>query len=121
VQPLTNSLAEGRHFEISCPIKASNPAAIGEMSMDAMRPLSTATELHRGCCAPLIAPSCEHARVLTELNQAMIVAIEAINGNKAPGRSGRITRFRVCKIERNMAVGGGNPNTVAANRCRAQF
>jgi hypothetical protein len=84
VQPLTNSLAEGRHYEISCPIKASNPAAIGEMSMDAMRPLST-TELHRGCCAPLIAPSCEHARVPTELNQAIIVAIEAINGDKAPG------------------------------------
>jgi len=46
--------------------------------------MQAATELNRACCDPLIAPACEHARALTELNQAIIVAIETIMGKTAP-------------------------------------
>jgi hypothetical protein len=46
--------------------------------------MSAATELHRACCGPLIAPSSVHSRALTELNQAIIMAIEVITGQQAP-------------------------------------
>jgi hypothetical protein len=46
--------------------------------------MKAATELHRASCAPLIAPSCDHSRALTELNAAIITAIEAITGDNAP-------------------------------------
>jgi hypothetical protein len=48
------------------------------------RLMQAAMELHRACCGPIITPSGAHSRVLTELNQAIIVAIEAITGDKAP-------------------------------------
>jgi hypothetical protein len=32
--------------------------------------MKAATELHRACCAPIIAPSSDHSRALTELNAA---------------------------------------------------
>ena len=46
--------------------------------------LSAATELHRACCGPIIAPSSAHSRALTELNAAIVRAIEAITGDAAP-------------------------------------
>jgi hypothetical protein len=45
--------------------------------------MKAATELHRACCEPIIAPSCDHSRALTELNAAIVTAIEAVTGNKA--------------------------------------
>jgi hypothetical protein len=46
--------------------------------------MKAATELHRACCAPIIAPSCDHSRALTQLNAAIVTAIEAVTGDKAP-------------------------------------
>jgi hypothetical protein len=46
--------------------------------------MQAATELHRACCAPIVAPSSAHSRALTELNAAIVTAIEAITGDKAP-------------------------------------
>ena len=46
--------------------------------------MKAATELHRACCAPVIAPSCDHSRALTELNAAIVTAIEAVTGDNAP-------------------------------------
>jgi hypothetical protein len=46
--------------------------------------MKTATELHRACCAPIISPQCDHSRALTELNAAIVTAIEALTGDKAP-------------------------------------
>ena len=46
--------------------------------------MNAATELHRACCDPIIAPSCDHSRALTELNAAIVTAIEAVTGDKAP-------------------------------------
>jgi hypothetical protein len=46
--------------------------------------MKAATELHRACCAPVIAPSSDHSRALTEMNAAVVTAIEAITGDKAP-------------------------------------
>jgi hypothetical protein len=46
--------------------------------------MKAATELHRACCDPLISPQCEHSRALTELNAAIVTAIEAITGDNAP-------------------------------------
>jgi hypothetical protein len=46
--------------------------------------IQPATELHKACCGPVIAPASDHARALTRLNQEIIVAIEAITGDKAP-------------------------------------
>ncbi len=46
--------------------------------------VKAATELHRACCAPIIAPSCDHSRALTKLNAAIVTAIEAVTGDKAP-------------------------------------
>jgi hypothetical protein len=46
--------------------------------------MKAATELHRACCAPVIAPSCDHSRALTELNAAIVKAIEVVTGDKAP-------------------------------------
>jgi hypothetical protein len=45
--------------------------------------MNAATELDRACCAPLIAPSCDHPRALTALNAAIVTAIEAVTGDKA--------------------------------------
>jgi hypothetical protein len=46
--------------------------------------MKAATELHRACCAPVIAPSCDHSRALTQLNAEIVTAIEAVTGDKAP-------------------------------------
>jgi hypothetical protein len=46
--------------------------------------MKAATELHRACCDPLISPQCDHSRALTELNAAIVTAIEAVTGDKAP-------------------------------------
>jgi hypothetical protein len=43
-----------------------------------------ATELHCACSGPIIAPSCDHFRALTELNAAIVTASEAVTGDKAP-------------------------------------
>jgi hypothetical protein len=46
--------------------------------------MKAATELHRACCDPIMSPSCDHSRALTELNAAVVTTIEAITGDKAP-------------------------------------
>jgi hypothetical protein len=46
--------------------------------------MKAATELHRACCDPIISPSGDHSRALTELNQAIVTAIEAVTGDEAP-------------------------------------
>jgi hypothetical protein len=46
--------------------------------------MKAATVLDRACCDPIISPSCEHSRALTELNAAIVTAIEAVTGDKAP-------------------------------------
>jgi hypothetical protein len=47
------------------------------------RSMKAATELHRAYCAGH-SPSCDDSRALTELNQAIVTAIEAVTGDKAP-------------------------------------
>jgi hypothetical protein len=46
--------------------------------------MQAATDLHRACCAPVIAPNSDQARALTELNAAIVTAIEAVTGDIAP-------------------------------------
>jgi hypothetical protein len=46
--------------------------------------MNAETVLHRACCDPPISPQCDHSRALTELNAAIVTAIEAVTGDKAP-------------------------------------
>jgi hypothetical protein len=67
--------------EIAMP-RLKHPTQLTQAEVE--RFMSAATELHRACCAPLIALSSTHSRALTELNQATVVAINAITGDDAP-------------------------------------
>ena len=46
--------------------------------------MQAATELHRACCDPVIAPSCDHSRALTELNAGIVTAIAVVTGDRPP-------------------------------------
>lgn len=46
--------------------------------------LAAATELHRACTDPLIAPSSQHYAALSELNAAVVKAFREVTGQEAP-------------------------------------
>jgi hypothetical protein len=53
-----------------------------ELEID--RFMKAAMELRCACCDPVIGPSCDHSRALKKLNAAIVTAIEAVTGDKAP-------------------------------------
>jgi hypothetical protein len=54
-----------------------------ELSEPEIARFLAAAALHRACCDPLIAASSSHARALTDVNQAICVAVRTITSREA--------------------------------------